>query len=132
MINRVTLLGNCGRDPETRTFDDGRKVASLTLATSEKWKDKNTGEMREVVEWHNLVFWGKQAEIAATYLKKGSQIYLEGKIRTRSYEKDGINRYVTEILVDQFKMMGAKPQSNQQPVSANNQVTEEITDQLPF
>ena len=106
MVNKVILLGRLGKDVETRNLESGNTVANFTLATSESYKNKN-GEKVENTEWHNIVVWGKQAEIAARYLKKGSQIYLEGKITTRSWEKDGSTRYSTEIVANNFTMLGS-------------------------
>ena len=108
-VNKVILVGNLGRDPETRTFPSGDQVCNATLATTDKWKDKQSGEMREATEWHRLVFNGRLAEIAAQYLRKGSQIYVEGQIRTRKYQdKDGVEKYATDIRVDQMQMLGSR------------------------
>ncbi len=108
-VNKVILVGNLGRDPETRTFPSGDQVCNATLATTDKWKDKQSGEMREATEWHRLVFNGRLAEIAAQYLRKGSQIYIEGQIRTRKYQdKDGVEKYATDIRVDQMQMLGSR------------------------
>lgn len=105
-VNKVILIGRLGKDPEVRTMESGRKVANLTLATSETYKDKN-GEKQEITEWHNINFWGPAAEVLEKYLKKGSQLYVEGKLRTRSYEdKDGNKKYVTEILGENFTFLG--------------------------
>jgi len=108
-VNKVILVGNLGRDPETRTFPSGDQVCNVTLATTDKWKDKQSGEMKEATEWHRLVFNGRLAEIAAQYLRKGSQIYVEGQIRTRKYnDKDGVEKYATDIRVDQMQMLGSR------------------------
>jgi single-strand DNA-binding protein len=108
-VNKVILVGNLGRDPETRTFPSGDQVCNVTLATTDKWKDKQTGEPKEATEWHRLVFNGRLAEIAAQYLRKGSQIYVEGQIRTRKYtDKDGVEKYATDIRVDQMQMLGSR------------------------
>jgi single-strand DNA-binding protein len=108
-VNKVILVGNLGRDPETRTFPSGDQICNVTLATTDKWKDKQSGEMREATEWHRLVFNGRLAEIAAQYLRKGSQIYVEGQIRTRKYtDKDGAEKYATDIRVDQMQMLGSR------------------------
>ena len=108
-VNKVILVGNLGRDPETRTFPSGDQVCNVTLATTDKWKDKQSGEMREATEWHRLVFNGRLAEIAAQYLRKGAQIYVEGQIRTRKYtDKDGAEKYATDIRVDQMQMLGSR------------------------
>jgi len=108
-VNKVILVGNLGRDPETRTFPSGDQICNVTLATTDKWKDKQSGEMREATEWHRLVFNGRLAEIAAQYLRKGSQVYVEGQIRTRKYtDKDGVEKYATDIRVDQMQMLGSR------------------------
>jgi single-strand DNA-binding protein len=108
-VNKVILVGNLGRDPEMRTFPSGDQVANVTLATTDKWRDKQSGEPREHTEWHRLVFNGKLAEIAGQYLRKGSQIYVEGSIRTRKWQgQDGQDRYSTEIRVDQMQMLGSR------------------------
>jgi single-strand DNA-binding protein len=108
-VNKVILVGNLGRDPEMRTFPSGDRVANVTIATTDKWKDKQTGEMKEATEWHRLVFNGRLAEIAGEYLRKGSQIYVEGSLRTRKWtDKDGIEKYTTEIRVDQMQMLGSR------------------------
>ena len=95
-LNRVTLIGNLGADPELRSTPQGTQVCTLKIATTERYKDKN-GELKDSTEWHSVVLWDKLAEIASKYLKKGSKVYLEGKLKHRSYEKDGITRYITEI-----------------------------------
>jgi len=108
-VNKVILVGNLGRDPETRTFPSGDQVTNATLATTDTWKDKQSGEKREATEWHRLVFNGRLAEIAAQYLRKGSQVYVEGQIRSRKYnDKDGIEKSITEIRVDQMQMLGSR------------------------
>jgi single-strand DNA-binding protein len=111
-LNKVTLIGNLGKDPEMRHFPNGDLVANTSLATTETWKDKNSGEKKEATEWHNLVFHRRLAEIAAQYLKKGSQIYVEGSIKTRSWEKDGTKHYMTEIIVSEMKMLGGRPEGS--------------------
>ena len=108
-VNKVILVGNLGRDPEMRSFPSGDQIANVTLATTDKWKDKQTGEPREHTEWPRLVFNGRLAEIAGQYLRKGSQIYIEGSIRTRKYQdKDGVEKYATDIRVDQMQMLGSR------------------------
>ncbi|MEO9102161.1 MAG: single-stranded DNA-binding protein [Burkholderiales bacterium] len=108
-VNKVILVGNLGFDPETRTFPSGDQVCNVRIATTDKWKDKQSGEMREHTEWHRLTFNGRLAEIAAQYLKKGSQIYVEGSIRTRKYnDKDGVEKFATDIRVDQMQMLGSR------------------------
>jgi single-strand DNA-binding protein len=101
-INKVILVGNLGVDPEVRYTADGRAITTIRLATSEQWRDKNSGEKQERTEWHRVVFFGRIAEIAAEYLRKGGQVYIEGKLRTRKWQgQDGQDRYTTEVLVDQ-------------------------------
>jgi single-strand DNA-binding protein len=108
-VNKVSLVGHLGRNPETRTFPSGDQVCNATLATTDRWKDKQSGEMREATEWHRLVFNGRLAEIAAQYLRKGSQIYVEGAIRTRKYTgRDGVEKYATDIRVDQMQMLSSR------------------------
>lgn len=107
-VNKVILVGRLGKDPETRYMTNGEAVTNATLATSENWKDKN-GEKQEKTEWHNLVFYRRLAEIAGEYLKKGSQIYVEGKLQTRKWQtKEGQDRYTTEIIVNEMQMLGSK------------------------
>jgi single-strand DNA-binding protein len=118
-INKVILVGTCGQDPEVRYLPNGNAVTNLSLATSEQWTDKQTGQKVEKVEWHRVSLFGKVAEIAGEYLRKGSQVYIEGKLQTREWEKDGIKRYTTEIIVDMqgtMQLLGGRPQDgNQQP-----------------
>jgi len=111
-INKVILIGNLGRDPEMRYTADGRAVASFSIATTDKWKDKATGENREKTEWHRIVAFGRLGEICGEYLSKGKQVYIEGKLRTRSWEKDGITRYTTEIEAIQMQMLGSRDSSS--------------------
>ena len=107
-VNKVILVGRLGKDPETRYMTNGEAVTNATLATSENWKDKS-GEKQEKTEWHNLVFYRRLAEIAGEYLKKGSQIYVEGKLQTRKWQdKEGKDRYTTEIIVNEMQMLGGK------------------------
>ena len=109
-VNKVILIGNLGKDPETRYLPSGGAVANVTVATSESWKDKQSGESKERTEWHNVVFYQKLAEIVGQYLKKGSQVYIEGSIRTRKWQdKEGHDRYTTEIIADQMQMLGGRP-----------------------
>ena len=108
-VNKVIIVGNLGRDPETRTFPSGGQVCNVRIATTDRWKDKQSGEMREITEWHNVVFNDRLAEIANQYLRKGSQVYVEGSLRTRKWtDKDGNERYTTEIRADQMQMLGAR------------------------
>ena len=109
-VNKVILIGNLGKDPETRYMPSGSAVTNLTLATSESWKDKQTGENQERTEWHKVAMFGKLAEIAAEYLRKGSQVYIEGRLRTRKWQdKEGKDRWTTEIVADEMNMLGGKP-----------------------
>lgn len=111
-VNRVTILGNLGRDPETRTFPSGGQVCNIRVATTETWTDKQTKEKREATEWHSIVFSDRLAEVAAQYLKKGSQVYVEGQLRTRKWtDKDGAERYSTEIRADRMQLLGGIPKS---------------------
>jgi single-strand DNA-binding protein len=108
-VNKVILVGNLGKDPEVRYMPSGSAAANVTLATSESWKDKQTGEQKERTEWHNIVFFGRLAEIAGEYLKKGSQIYVEGSLRTRKWQdKSGNDRYTTEIVANEMQMLGSR------------------------
>jgi single-strand DNA-binding protein len=108
-VNKVILVGNLGKDPETRYMPSGSAVTNLTLATSESWKDKQSGENQERTEWHKIAMFGRLAEIAAEYLRKGSQVYIEGKLRTRKWQdKEGKDRYTTEIVADEMQMLGSK------------------------
>lgn len=108
-VNRVTLIGNCGGDAETRYLPSGGAVTNVTVATSESWKDKQTGEKQERTEWHRVVFFNRLAEIAGEYLRKGSKVYIEGSLRTREWEKEGIKRYATEIVASEMQMLGGNP-----------------------
>lgn len=134
-LNKVLIIGNLGRDPETRYAPSGDAITNITVATTETWKDKASGEKREATEWHRVAFFGKLAEIAGQYLRKGSQVYVEGRLQTRKWQdKDGQDRYTTEIRADEMKMLSgksegaapsqpaskpaAKPQSN--PPAQNN------------
>lgn len=118
-VNKVILVGNVGGDPEIRYLPNGNAVTNITLATSDTWKDKQTGQQQERTEWHRVVFFGKIAEIAGEYLRKGSQCYIEGKLQTRKWQgQDGQDRYTTEIVVDQngtLQLLGGRGDSQQQP-----------------
>jgi single-strand DNA-binding protein len=107
-VNKVILVGNLGADPETRYMPSGDAVTNIRIATSESWKDKQTGEQQERTEWHRITFYKRLAEIAAEYLRKGSQVYVEGRLRTRTYEKDGQTHYSTEIVADNMQMLGSR------------------------
>jgi len=108
-INKVIIVGNVGGDPETRYMPSGSAVTNLTIATNESWKDKQTGEQKERTEWHRVAMFNRLAEIAAEYLRKGSQVYIEGKLRTRKWQdKSGQDRYTTEIIADEMQMLGGR------------------------
>ena len=108
-VNKVILVGNLGKDPEIRYMTNGEAVANVSIATSESWKDKTTGEKKEITEWHRLVFYRKLAEIVGQYLKKGSTVYVEGRIRTRKWQdKEGQERYTTEIEANEMQMLGGR------------------------
>jgi single-strand DNA-binding protein len=108
-VNKVILVGNLGRDPETRYMPDGAAITNVSVATSFQWNDKASGEKKEETEWHRVVFRGKLAEIAGEYLKKGSQVYVEGRLRTRKWQdKEGQDRYTTEIVADRMQMLGSR------------------------
>ena len=107
-VNKVILIGNLGRDPETRYMPEGGAITNISIATTDKWKDKN-GEMQEKTEWHRVAFFGKLAEIAGEYLKKGSQVYVEGRLQTRKWQdKDGQDKYTTEIVANVMQMLGSR------------------------
>jgi single-strand DNA-binding protein len=149
-VNKVILVGRLGKDPEIRNLENGASVANFTMATSETYKDKTTGDRKEVTEWHNVVLWRGLADIAAKYLHKGDMIYVEGKLRTRSWEKEGVTRYTTEIVGDNMTMLSTQRSNNQggnyeraaapQYNSGGNKEVEEYkasadnsaTDDLPF
>ena len=123
-VNKVILVGTCGQDPEVRYLPNGNAVTNLSLATSEQWTDKQSGQKVERTEWHRVSLFGKVAEIAGEYLRKGSQVYIEGKLQTREWEKDGIKRYTTEIVVDMqgtMQLLGGRPQGDQQQGGNNYQ-----------
>lgn len=108
-VNKVILVGNLGRDPETRYMPNGEAVTNVTIATTDSWKDKQTGEKREATEWHRVVFYRRLAEIAGQYLKKGSQVYIEGSLKTRKWQdKDGVEKYTTEVIADSLQMLGSR------------------------
>ena len=108
-VNKVILVGNLGRDPEIRTMQSGGKVCNLSIATSERWRDRGSGEQQERTEWHNVVVWGKQAETCSQYLSKGRQVFVEGSIRSRAYDdRDGNKRYITEIIGQRVQFLGGR------------------------
>lgn len=141
-INKVILVGNLGADPETRFMPNGDAVANIRLATTESWKDKASGEKKEITEWHRVVLYRKLGEIAGQYLKKGSAVYIEGRIRTRKWQdKEGQERYTTEIEANEMQMLGGKPagdsaQSQQKPQQRNAQGAQggasDESDEIPF
>lgn len=131
-VSKTILVGRLGKEVEVKVVGD-KKVANFSIATSESYKDKS-GEKKEVTEWHNIVMWSPLAEIAEKYLTKGSQVYVEGKNRTRSYEKDGSKRYVTEVVVNQMTMLGGgkKTESSSEGVVTEATVVDETSNDLPF
>ena len=141
-VNRVIIIGHLGNDPEIRTMPNGEQVANITVATSESWTDKNSGEKKEVTEWHRIVIYRKLAEIAAQYLHKGSQVYIEGRLKTRKWQdNNGQDRYTTEIQGDNLQMLGgrqdepkqAKPiKAKPNPLSAMAEQGDSFDDNIPF
>ena len=117
-VNKAIIVGNVGSDPDIRTMPNGNQVVNLSIATSDEWKDKNTGEKKEKTEWHRCVFFNKIADIAAQYVNKGSKLYIEGRLQTRSYEQDGVKKYSTEIVVNDMQMLDSKN------TNSNNEVKE--------
>jgi len=107
-VNKVILVGNAGNDPEFRVMPNGNGVANVSLATSETWKDKNTGDQQEKTEWHRVIFFNRLAEIVEQYVKKGSKLYIEGRLQTRSWEQDGVKRYTTEIVASEMQMLDSR------------------------
>jgi single-strand DNA-binding protein len=131
-VNKVILIGNLGKDPEIRYMTNGDAVCNVNLATTESWNDKASGERREVTEWHRVVLFRKLAEIAGQYLKKGSQVYFEGRIRTRKWQdKDGADRYTTEIEATEMKMLGRREGGGDAPMPRDNQDTAPDSRQAP-
>ena len=110
MINKVIIVGNLGQDPEKKVLENGTIITTFSVATTEKWKDKNSGETTEQTEWHRVVTFRRLAEICADYLRKGSKVYIEGKLQTRSWEKNGVKMYSTEIVAQEMKMLDSKPE----------------------
>jgi len=144
-VNKVILVGNLGADPEVKYMPNGNAVANVTLATSENWKDKQSGENREKTEWHRVVFFRRLAEIAGEYLKKGSQVYIEGKLQTRKWQdKNGVDRYTTEIVANEMQMLGgrggggsadfggAAASSQSAPAAAPAATADDFDDDIPF
>src|SRR6267154_2232469 len=139
-VNKVILLGRLGKDPEARTLESGAMVVNFTIATSEVYKDRVTGERKEITDWHNVVLWRGLAETASKYWHKGDQVYIEGKMRTRSWEKDNVTRYTTEVIGDGMTLLGSKQGGNyERPAAQASGSMEEskapmdnATDDLPF
>lgn len=134
MLNQVSLIGRVGKDPEIKQFDNGNKVANFTLATSEKYKDKD-GNKQEKTEWHSIAIWGKLADVVESYVKKGSLLYLSGKISYRGYESDGQKKYFTEIIASQMTMLGGNANANKEANDsqpANPVASDNGDDDLPF
>jgi single-strand DNA-binding protein len=140
-INKVILVGNLGADPETRYMPSGSAVTNLSVATSEQWKDKQSGEQKERTEWHKIAMFNRLAEIAAEYLRKGSQVYIEGKLRTRKWQdRDGNDRWTTEIIADEMQMLGGRGGGGSAPMSSGSGTSsappqppaDEFDDDIPF
>ena len=143
-VNKVILVGHLGKDPEVRYMPSGNAVCNVTLATSDSWKDKQSGEQKDRTEWHNLVFYGRLAEIAGEYLRKGSQAYVEGRLQTRKWQdKNGNDRYTTEIIVNDMQMLGgrggggsadfnAAPTSSTASSATSSSAADEFDDDIPF
>lgn len=131
-VNKVLLIGHLGRDPETRFTGDGGAICNVSIATTESWKDKG-GAKQEKTEWHRVAFFGKLAEVAGEYLKKGSLVYVEGKLQTRKWQdKDGQDKYTTEIVAQAMQMLGGKPQGEGKAIKPDSGRAEDIKDDLPF
>ena len=127
-LNKVILIGHLGREPESRYLPSGEQVTSIAIATTDRWRDKATGEQKEQTELHRISFFGKLAEIAGQYLKKGSQVYVEGRIRTNKYtDRDGVERYQTQIIADTMQMLGSKQDGRR-----NNPPANDPDDDIPF
>ena len=139
-VNKVIILGNLGADPDAKSMPSGNMVANFSVATSESWNDRDTGERQEKTEWHRVVFFGRLAEIADQYLKKGSQVYVEGKLQTRKWEdREGNERWTTEIVGSQLEMLGDRMSSGSNQSNNMNQSTsksnfsdDEFDDDIPF
>ncbi len=137
-INKVILVGNVGQDPETRYMPNGNAVTNLSLATSETWKDKNTGEQQERTEWHRVTFYQRLAEIVAEYVKKGSKLYVEGRLQTRSWEQDGVKKYATDIIANEMQMLDSRSgasdnySSAQSPTQQAPAEMDSFDDDIPF
>ena len=136
-LNKAQVIGNLGRDPETKYLPDGKAVTTVSIATTDRWTDKASGEVKESTEWHRVVFWERLAEVAAEYLKKGSQVYVEGKLITRKWQdKDGNDRYTTEIRASQMQMLGTRNGGGQRgrddgPMDQEEQSRQQTTRRAP-
>lgn len=138
-MNKAIICGRLGRDPETRYSQGGGAVCNFSVATSEKWRDKASGQPQERTEWHNMVSFGRTAEVCGEYLRKGSQVLIEGRLQTDKYEKDGVTRYSTKIIVDRMQMLGSRQDSGaqaappqQQAFTASSTPEEDFEDDIPF
>jgi len=132
-LNEVKLIGNLGRDPETKTFDDGNSTTTFSVATSESWKDKATGEKKEKTEWHRCVCWRQIATIASNYLKKGSKVYVSGSLQTRQYtDKSGVEKYSTEIVVRDMIMLDGRSEGQESQPTQTAPTVHDEGDDLPF
>ena len=145
-VNKVLLVGNLGRDPEVRYTPDNNAITNISVATTDRYKDKNTGEQKEITEWHRVVFFNRLAEIAGEYLKKGSQVYIEGRLRTRKWtDQSGVEKYTTEIIADQMQMLGGgrggsgeqdseqqQPRQQQPRQRQQRPVADDLEDDIPF
>jgi len=131
-INKVILVGTCGKDPETRYMPSGGAVTSISVATNESWKDKTTGEKQERTEWHNITFFNRLGEIAGEYLKKGAQVYIEGSLRTEKWtDKQGNDRYTTKIIANEMQMLGSRGQQDSSGSSGGQQHSQQQNYQHP-
>ena len=129
MINKVELIGNLGADPETKPMPSGGNVVNLSIATTRRWKDRNTGERKDATEWHRVVCFNRTADIAAQYLKKGSQVYIEGRLQTRKWQaQDGTDRYSTEVVANSLTMLGKKSTEGGAPDTAHSSMTTNHSD----
>jgi len=133
-VNKVIILGNLGRDPEVRYTADKKAITTIAVATSERYTDKNSGEKKEITEWHRIVFFNRLAEIAGEYLKKGSSVYIEGRLQTRKWtDQSGTERYTTEIVADQMQMIGGKSDASQAvKLKAAQKSADDMEDDIPF
>lgn len=146
-VNKVIIVGNLGNDPEVKYMPNGDAVANISVATSESWKDKQTGQTNDKTEWHRIIMFRRLGEIAGEYLKKGSKVYIEGKLQTRKWQgQDGTDRYTTEIIANEMQMLDSKPEGNKEhmyqqqansmstksPLTKNQPVDDGFSDEIPF